>query len=64
MNELMTVEEVAEATRVAPGTLRWMRQMGDRGPKSFKLGRRVFYKRTDVSAWLDEQYESTKAGAR
>ncbi|MBN9105487.1 MAG: hypothetical protein J0I14_10830 [Propionibacteriaceae bacterium] len=36
-------------------TLRWWRVQGY-GPKFFKVGKRVFYRRTDVQAWLDAQY--------
>jgi DNA-binding transcriptional MerR regulator len=51
---LMTLAEVAEATRVAPGTLRYWRHIGGRGPRSFKPGRRVVYMEADVIAWLEE----------
>ena len=50
--ELLTVIEVAEMTRQTPATLRWWRSVGHRGPKSFKLGRRVLYRRADVEKWL------------
>lgn len=63
MDELMTVEEVAASTRVPAATLRWMRHVGDRGPRSFRIGRRVYYKRSDVADWLESQYEATKLGA-
>ncbi len=54
-DELLTVGEVAEMTRVDMGTLRWWRSIDDgRGPKSFKLGRRVMYRRADVEKWVKE----------
>lgn len=55
MPEYLTVDEVATLTRLSPSTVRWYRQVG-KGPKSFKIGRRVAYRRDDVEAWLDEQY--------
>lgn len=58
MNDLMTVEEVAELTRTPAATFRYWRHCGDQGPRSFKLGRRVMYRREDVERWLQEQYEA------
>jgi predicted DNA-binding transcriptional regulator AlpA len=52
--ELLTVAEVAEMTRMSVGTLPWWRALGEGGPESFKLGRRVMYRRTDVEKWLGE----------
>lgn len=62
-DELMTTPEVAEMVRKSPETLRWLRHVGHGGPKSFKIGRRVLYKRSDVEAWIDEQYEAAGGGA-
>jgi len=41
-------------TRMSVGTLPWWRALGEDGPESFKLGRRVMYRRTDVEKWLGE----------
>jgi len=41
-------------TRLSAGTLRYWRALGVRGPVSFKLGRRVMYRRADVEKWLEE----------
>jgi DNA-binding transcriptional MerR regulator len=54
VGELLTVAEVAAMTRLAVGTLRYWRHAGSGGPPSFKLGRRVMYRRTDIEAWLKE----------
>lgn len=63
-DELMTMPEVSKDYRVPMPTLRFYRHRGDIGPKSFRLGRRVFYKRSDVEAWVEQQYaEATGAGA-
>ena len=60
-NDLMFTKEVSEEIRVPEATLRWWRHMG-KGPRSFLLGaKRVVYKRADVDAWVEEQYQ---AGAR
>jgi DNA-binding transcriptional MerR regulator len=48
------VNEVSEITHLPPGTLRYYRHQGI-GPRSFKVGRRVMYRRSVVLAWLGEQ---------
>ena len=53
-NDILTLAEVAEMTRTSPATLRYWRSVGDGGPKSFKLGRRVLYHRADVEQWIAE----------
>ncbi len=57
MHELMTIEEVAEATRLPVNTLYHYRATGQ-GPQSAKLGRRVVYRRSDVDAWITEAFEA------
>lgn len=59
MSDYMTSKEVAELTRTAPETIRYWRHV-KKGPKFFKANGRVLYRRDDVQAWLDEQYD--KAG--
>mgnify|MGYP002355399842 CR=1 FL=1 len=58
MSDLMFTEEVSAKCRVPEPTLRWWRHVGT-GPKSFRLGRRVVYKRADVEAWIEEQYQAS-----
>ncbi|MGN8245276.1 helix-turn-helix domain-containing protein [Cellulomonas soli] len=61
--DLMTTEEVAAETRVPVNTLRYYRARGaGEGPRSAKYGRRVMYRRADVEAWLQEQYEASNPG--
>ncbi len=60
-DDLLVVAEVAELTRVPAGTFRSWRHT-DEGPPSFKLGRRVVYRRADVMAWIERQRESTTRG--
>jgi predicted DNA-binding transcriptional regulator AlpA len=59
LGELLLIEEVAELTRLPLSTLRFYRHRGDGGPKSFKLGNRVAYKRADVEQWIEEQYRDS-----
>lgn len=49
----LTTEEVAETCRTSTETVRYWRHIG-KGPKSFKVGRRVLYALEDVEAWLAE----------
>lgn len=61
MTDTMTLAELAEERHISPATLRYWRHRGE-GPKSFKLGRRVMYKRADVDAWVQAQYDASANG--
>jgi excisionase family DNA binding protein len=52
--DLLTITEAAELLRAPVATLRYWRHLGT-GPASFRLGRRVLYRRDDVQAWVDAQ---------
>jgi excisionase family DNA binding protein len=52
--DLLTITEAAELLRAPVATLRYWRHLGD-GPRSFRLGRRVLYRREDLHAWIDEK---------
>lgn len=52
----MTTTEVAELLRMPVESVRWWRHVG-KGPKSFKLGRRVLYAREDVEALIEQARE-------
>lgn len=52
----MTTNEVADLLRTSPETIRFWRHSG-KGPKSFKVGRRVLYAVEDVEAYVAEAYE-------
>lgn len=56
--QLMTMDEVAELTRIPVNTLRFYRHKGT-GPKSAKLGGRIMYRRNDVDAWIEEAFNQT-----
>jgi excisionase family DNA binding protein len=50
--DLLTVTEAAELLRAPVATLRYWRHLGT-GPRSFRLGRRVLYRRDDLRSWID-----------
>jgi predicted DNA-binding transcriptional regulator AlpA len=58
---LMTVDEVAAETTLATETLYSWRSL-NKGPRSFKLGARVVYRRSEVAAWLAAQENTTTRG--
>jgi len=62
MTRYMTTAEVAETTRAPVETVRYWRHIG-RGPKSFKVGRRVLYAVEDVEAWIAEARADTPVSA-
>lgn len=53
-DDLLTTEEVALILRAPVSTVRYWRYLNT-GPKCFKLGRRVVYRRADVRIWLADQ---------
>jgi excisionase family DNA binding protein len=55
--ELLTIAEAADVLRTPVATLRYWRHQGI-GPRSFRLGRRVLYRRDDVHAWIDAKREN------
>ena len=52
--DLLTIDEAAELVRAPVATLRYWRHLGT-GPRSFRLGRRVVYRRDDLHVWIDAQ---------
>jgi predicted DNA-binding transcriptional regulator AlpA len=59
---VLHVPEASERTGLSEATLRWYRSVG-RGPKSFKVGRRIAYYEDEVEAWMREQYERDNPAA-
>ncbi len=59
-SEYLTTEEIAQLFRTSPGTVRYWRHVG-KGPKSFRAGRRVLYRESDVRAWADSLHAGTAA---
>lgn len=52
IDELMTPAELAQMLGITTGALANNRSAG-KGPRYTKLGKKVFYRRTDVQAWID-----------
>ena len=50
--QLLTIAEAALLLRTPVATLRYWRHLGT-GPHSFRLGRRVLYRRDDLQSWID-----------
>ena len=59
--ELLDSLDLERLTGTAASTWRYWAHIGT-GPKSFKLGRRRVWRRSEVLRWLDEQEASTQAG--
>lgn len=55
--DILNTEETADFLRTPIATLRHWRAEG-KGPHSFKIGRRVAYRRQDLDAWLDAQMKT------
>lgn len=53
MAKYLTTDEVAELCRTSAETCRYWRHVG-KGPKSFKIGRRVLYAVEDVERFIAE----------
>jgi predicted DNA-binding transcriptional regulator AlpA len=47
-------DEVALINRASVSTVRYWRHLGT-GPRSFRVGRRVVYRRSEVEQWLCER---------
>jgi excisionase family DNA binding protein len=55
-SELLTITEAAELLRAPVATLRFWRHRNT-GPRSFRLGRRVLYRRDELHAWITSQHD-------
>jgi predicted DNA-binding transcriptional regulator AlpA len=63
-SDLLGIPETSGLTGTPEATLRWYRSVGI-GPKSFKVGRRVRYHKSDVLEWLAAQEnKSARGGVR
>ena len=54
--DLLTITEAAVVLRTPVATSRYWRHRNT-GPRSFRLGRRVLYRRDDLHAWITAQRE-------
>jgi excisionase family DNA binding protein len=59
--ELLTITEAAELLRAPVATRRYWRHLGT-GPPSFRLGRRVLFRRDDLEAWVEAQLGGSAPG--
>ena len=59
--DLLTIREAAELLRAPVAIRRYWRHLGT-GPRSFRLGRRVLYRRDDLQAWVEEQLGHSVTG--
>ncbi len=55
--QLLTLTEAAAKLRTPVATLRYWRHLGA-GPDSFRLGRRVMYRRDDLDRWITAQHDA------
>ena len=60
MERLLTITEAAEELRTSVETLRYWRGRGE-GPLGFRLGRRIVYRESDLTNWVDSQREAASA---
>jgi DNA-binding transcriptional MerR regulator len=60
-SELLTIGEAAQLLRAPVATLRYWRHLGT-GPHSFRVGRRVVYRRDDLHIWIDAQRQEAGTG--
>jgi predicted DNA-binding transcriptional regulator AlpA len=59
-HDILTITEAAGVVRAPVATLRYWRHLG-MGPRSFRIGRRVVYRRADVDEWISAQLEQTRS---
>lgn len=62
MEQLFTLPEFAAQYRVPEGTARYWRHIGEGGPPSFKIGRRVMYRVRDCETWFEAQVAASADG--
>ena len=60
-SEPLTTADVASEFKIAESTLRYYR-MRNEGPASYRVGRRVFYRRGEVERWISVQEAATTRG--
>lgn len=51
-DDFLVTEDIAKLMHTSPSTVRYWEHTG-RAPKSFKVGRRRLYARSDVEAWIE-----------
>ena len=61
-DELVPVEEFAAEFKVATQTVYNWHAAG-KAPRAHRIGRRIFFRRSDINRWLDSKAESEPAGS-
>jgi excisionase family DNA binding protein len=61
--ELLTVDELARYLGVPRRNVYFWRANRE-GPPAFKVGKRIYFRASDVAAWLDERTASSLATDR
>ena len=56
-DRLLTVQDLAEYLGVSATTLYQWRHRRE-GPRGFRVGRHLRYRRTDVTEWIEHQIEN------
>lgn len=65
-HDTLTIRQVVEEYSIPENTLRWWRKNGggpDGFPPGFTVGRLVRYRRDDIEAWFQTQYERAAVSA-
>jgi DNA-binding transcriptional MerR regulator len=62
MRDRLTLKQASESLNIPENTLRWYRTIGN-GPRSYKLGGRVFYDQADLDAWTEAEKVVSVRGA-
>jgi len=57
---LMTSKEVAEFLQVPVSTIHQWRYRS-KGPKGFRVGKHIRFRRSDVEAWIEDQQDELQA---
>jgi len=57
-HDLLTITEAADLVRAPVATLRYWRHLGT-GPHSFRIGRRVVYRLSEVQDWINDQEDDS-----
>ena len=60
-DQILTLPEVAVLTRIPLNTLRYYRSRGV-GPSTWRLGRKIVARQSDVDAWIEAQERATSVG--
>lgn len=61
MSNLLRTAEISDQTGIPVATPRWWRQRGE-GPRSFELGKTVFYDANDMAARVESEKAKTAKG--